>query len=817
MKKTVQINIAGVLFAIEEDAFDKLNNYLKSIQNYFAAFESSEEIVADIEARIAERFMKDETDSSTIILTTDDVEAVITRMGSVADFQAMEEEVDFKEEAAPQKTETSKESNFNAGAEAQTVNKKLHRDTKRKALGGVLAGFAHYFKLDVTWIRVIFALLFLGITPLTATGGSAVLLLAYVICWIAVPGSDNLEISDRIKRFYRNPDGKVIGGVATGLSSYFNVDVAVVRVLFVVFGFFFGIGILAYLVVWVGSPLASSITQKMELQGEPVTLENIENSVRRNLGVKDEKSENTLSKILLFPFRIISLLFSGLGNLLKHLGPVARVVAGLFITGIGLAMLFGAIVATGAFFGVTSNHDLFDFGSNVGRLFGEIPKTSGIFLFLATAFPGLAAMLAGFSLLSNRRVGSRNFWLTAVVLWVAGIFGLAIYGTDYSMNFAKKDTVVVNEEIKAPMQNLFFDVNEMEWDREVRFDTHLRFEKSDNGQLEIEKAFEARGSNREVARENAAKIKYGIETTGDTLVFDQQIRLGDDEFFRNQALDLTVKIPEGVTFRVSPRFARELMSQSRSIRYSYGISSDRISEITFIMDSKGELTCVDCPDLSDEEKEALNDNSYRSEDRFFFDSNNDLKNYGSRRLTFDFKDFDELEFEAAIMSEIRQGDEYSIEVIAERQRDLDDLDVDLNGDVLSFEYVDAFFKNRDDLLVVITMPTIERLELSGACKSKVLNFENLDRFEADVSGASKVALDLDVKRMNVDASGACNVQLAGDIDNLSLSASGATKVNAKRAKIKTARVEASGASSVNLGDVEKLDSETSGASKVSRR
>ena len=56
MKKTVSINIGGIIFHIEEDGYDKLKNYLDSVNKYFSTFEDSGEIIADIESRIAEIF-----------------------------------------------------------------------------------------------------------------------------------------------------------------------------------------------------------------------------------------------------------------------------------------------------------------------------------------------------------------------------------------------------------------------------------------------------------------------------------------------------------------------------------------------------------------------------------------------------------------------------------------------------------------------------------------------------------------------------------------------------------------------------------------
>ena len=78
---------------------------------------------------------------------------------------------------------------------------------------------------------------------------------------------------------------------------------------------FFGVGFLLYLVLWVISPQANTLTEKMEMQGRPITLSNIESSIKQNLNINEAPNqESTLTRILLFPFRAIATIISGLGG-----------------------------------------------------------------------------------------------------------------------------------------------------------------------------------------------------------------------------------------------------------------------------------------------------------------------------------------------------------------------------------------------------------------------------------------------------------------------------------------------------------------------
>src|SRR5258708_1075147 len=184
MKKTLSINISGIIFHIEEDGYEALRKYLDSINRYFGAFEDSSEILSDIESRIAEIFLAKLNEGKQVI-TAEDVEDVIGTMGNVSDFKAAEEN-EFANE--PKHTEQPKSSS------SQPANKKLFRDQQRKVLGGVCAGLAHYFGVDIVWPRLIFALLAFGY------GGG---ILIYLILWIVLPGDQNLEEQASIKKMYR--------------------------------------------------------------------------------------------------------------------------------------------------------------------------------------------------------------------------------------------------------------------------------------------------------------------------------------------------------------------------------------------------------------------------------------------------------------------------------------------------------------------------------------------------------------------------------------------------------------------------------------
>ncbi len=164
MNKTVNINLANMLFHIDENAYLKLQRYLEAIKKSFAGTKGSDEIIADIEARIAELFFE-KMENQRQVITMKEVDEVISVMGQPEDYHIDEEIFEDAPSAGP--------------ARQRPRVKKLYRDMERKYIGGVCAGLEYYLGLDALWIRIIFLLL--------AIFGSGFGLIAYIILWILVP------------------------------------------------------------------------------------------------------------------------------------------------------------------------------------------------------------------------------------------------------------------------------------------------------------------------------------------------------------------------------------------------------------------------------------------------------------------------------------------------------------------------------------------------------------------------------------------------------------------------------------------------------
>lgn len=164
MNKTVTINISGIIFHIEEAAFDKLSKYLSTIKGYFSNADGGSEIMSDIEARIAE-MLQSKTSAIKQVVLMADVDYVMESMGKPEVFAADAQE-------------NNSNNNYDTADNNEPIKKRLYRDGDSKVLGGVCSGIGHYFGFDPVWLRIALALMLFF-------AGTGVLL--YIILWIAIP------------------------------------------------------------------------------------------------------------------------------------------------------------------------------------------------------------------------------------------------------------------------------------------------------------------------------------------------------------------------------------------------------------------------------------------------------------------------------------------------------------------------------------------------------------------------------------------------------------------------------------------------------
>ncbi|MBF0695171.1 MAG: PspC domain-containing protein [Flavobacterium sp.] len=174
MNKTVNINLGGMFFHIDEDAFQKLTRYFDAIKRSLSNSNGQDEIIRDIEMRIAELISEKHTSDNQVI-NLRELDEIIAIMGQPEDYRLEDEPT---VESAP-------------SFEEKRSTRKLYRDTDKGMIGGVATGLGHYFGIDAAWFKILFlAVVIFGF-------GSGIV--AYIILWIVVPAaittSEKLEMT----------------------------------------------------------------------------------------------------------------------------------------------------------------------------------------------------------------------------------------------------------------------------------------------------------------------------------------------------------------------------------------------------------------------------------------------------------------------------------------------------------------------------------------------------------------------------------------------------------------------------------------------
>lgn len=626
MKKNISINIGGIIFHIEEDAYPTLQSYLTGISIFFSNYEDSQEIISDIEARIAEHFLENLSEDKQVIIL-EDIDRLIATMGKVEDFEVMEEGADFSDTESTGNESKQSSHTKNEREEPHSESRRAYRDLDNKVLGGVCSGLAQYFRVDPLWIRVAFLIILL--TGFSFTLGSpanfiwnlGMALPVYLILWIVLPGRTNLEHKRSVRRFYRNPDERVLGGVASGLALYFNIDVLLARILFLIAAFGFGFGILAYIILWIAAPQASTITDRMKMKGKEVTLTNISTSVKESKEITfHKKEENTITRVILFPFRLIGQIVRGTGRILKPIllffVAFVRIIIGFCLSFFGLTAMVTVLVIAGVAVNLYHSDWFYDW-LQVGdegvfwllMMSKTIASESEVIAAFVIAFiPFLVVFLVGATLITQRKIINKSLGWSLLGAWLISFFVLAANAGTAWKDFRKGGESYVEQILLQPQSEdtLFFSYQQKEhkmldlnnnasFVREFEdefMDMHI--EATDDSLVTLKGNVYARGINKAEADANAELIQYTPKVNGHEIQFDSFYTLPEEVPFRFQEYFFTLYIPKGQSFRIEQNM-RYLLNYLPTNVYWQNIERE-----VFVFDKKGKMICTSCKTQKDD-------------------------------------------------------------------------------------------------------------------------------------------------------------------------------------------------------------------------
>jgi phage shock protein PspC (stress-responsive transcriptional regulator) len=589
MKKVININFQGRVIPIEETAFETLKQYSDSLRVYFANEEGRDEIINDIENRIAELF-EDKIKKGSVCITDADVDTIITSMGRPADFDEMG--------AGEMGGSTSNAgSQSYAAAEEIKEPRRLSRSSNDKILGGVAAGLAYYLRIDPAVMRILFAIV--------TFGGFGAGFLLYIILWIVLPARDLDTNKVLRKRLYRNPDEKVIGGVASGIAAYFNIDVWIPRVVFalpfilgalssifdnhwwgpgplIFSGGFGGTLFMAYIILWIVLPVASTAAEKLEMRGEKVDLESIKNTVREELSSVKERAGKAgaefSEKAKAWGQEVSGVAQEKGRAFAAEAAPIARK------TGTGIGHAIGVLFK--AFFLFIAGIIVFAlFMALVGVLIamvGAVPFT-GFFLegtwqnFLAwatlllfVAVPLIALVV--WLIRRLMRVKSQKSYLGYVFgsLWTLGWVAVILFISSVSRDFRNQTPLTeevtiaqpANGTLKVVAQGNKIRYYDRSWwwnddnDEDVFFlnsnedsmflnTVRVKVVKSEDSLFHVHIIKMSRGYSPTKAEAKAKNISFSVKQLDSTLVLPKGFTIGRDDKYRAQRVMVIIEVPNG--------------------------------------------------------------------------------------------------------------------------------------------------------------------------------------------------------------------------------------------------------------------------------
>jgi phage shock protein PspC (stress-responsive transcriptional regulator) len=540
MKKTISISVSNMLFHVEDDACEVLQNYLSTLKNHFASEEGGEEIYNDIQARAAE-ILQSKNSATKQVITAQDVNDLIAKLGTPADF-GMEEN-----KSNQQKENTNKNTNFTFGNTTKKI-KRLYRDADNKVIGGVCSGIGYYFGFDPVWLRI---------------------------------------------------------GLAASL-------------------LFYGFGFIPYIILLIVVPKAETTSEKLEMRGEPVNVENIAKMMQdelKGVGTRvgkfgadlNNSIENDSRNFFEKSFGFLGDVFSGIFKVIYKIIQVCFII-------LGVILFFSLIPVIMAYFS-GSNKELAYF---INGIFPDsTTELIGVWsVILLCLGPIIGLLYTGIRLLIGQK--EKNKWVGAIVgLCITfGVAGL-VYAQlkiqdqfeytaenpeteklDLAVDTLKVSMVENNTRLKSSRvpkiyRNRWFGRTNFKLNNLQYFETdsseffggktELDISLADSNYFELIINKKSNGPTKSSAKVSAEKILYSYKTENNQLLINKLFSLQKDEKWRNQEVELELKVPENKIIYLEKEMGRALSKVKNLDDFEdYELPGH------YLKMTKAGLLCVDC-------------------------------------------------------------------------------------------------------------------------------------------------------------------------------------------------------------------------------
>lgn len=492
MKRTFTANINGLIFHIDEDAYERLQSYMRSIKTHFSNQEGTDEISSDIESRIAE-LMQLLISPQKQVITIEDVESIIKQLGEP---QEMSDEEPAKEEKKEEKSQ--------------------------------------YSNVD--------------------------------------------------KRFFRDPDNKVISGVCSGIAAYFNIDPVIIRIIFVVLFIIGGSSLWVYVILWIAIPEAKTSVEKLQMKGEQVNIDNIEKKIKeefKGIGKRIKNYGNEASNAIhkasnkVNPKTGIERFFSFVLDAFGHVFKAFGIILGIIFIMVGVFILIGFIFS---FLRVDNTV----FISSIGLTSFSIPQLIDAFmdstsekslfivgLLITVGVPLIMLIYNGMKLIFGWRFEVRFLGLSTFSIWIAGLIFVGIVAFRIASDFSNKGVEISTVKMDSPIGNTIYlkalsndEINGISanntnyytgrWNIVNNKNCQILFGipeitvlQSETNDFQLCISRFSKGRTIKYANERAKGIHFEYIQSSDTLLISPYYLLKENSIWRNQYLKISIKVPKG--------------------------------------------------------------------------------------------------------------------------------------------------------------------------------------------------------------------------------------------------------------------------------
>ncbi len=532
MRKVMSVNLGGLVFPIDDEAYGKLDAYIGALQRQFEGTEGADEIIGDIEYRIAEIF-QEKVKGGVESISTADVQDIVAVMGAPRELQEEDPNLTGSASAPHTPADQTPADAAQAGTGSDAPAEDPDAPEAFAGTGESTAQSEGYGKSGRKKTR--------KAEP------------------VGNPGP---------KRFFRNGDDKLVGGVCSGFAAYIDADPLIVRLAFLLAVLGFGMGPLIYIVLWIIVPEAKTTSEKLQMRGEKVTVESIEKAIRREAKDLKKRFKDFKQEIKDDPKGFEERVEKKANDFFVEAGsPFQRLVH-------GAARLLTVVFATVVLIVVLSL--LFSLATGAGAAAWMVPQF-GPLLFPGSGFGRmailavlavvgipliLAAMSAARAMLGWKR---RSGAIHTVFLTVWGVaLGLTIFlgfrvAGEFGREISYREELPLEVAPNRPLRIKRLSTAHRDYreDRRIHID-QVRF--TDDtvffGNLDVKisgasgetpalyRIRHARGRNRQQATENAKAITHRVRNTEGSLGIDPEFSLGEHRW-RDQDLDLVVELPSG--------------------------------------------------------------------------------------------------------------------------------------------------------------------------------------------------------------------------------------------------------------------------------